>query len=273
MSSMAAPKIIMSIGALLLAALLFAGGCAVGPEDQEGAGEQSSNQEKEETTVSLSLTYYGQAAFLIEAEKKILVDPYRPELGYGKINLPADLVTVSHHHFDHDYAEGGQGAEALFGLNPAGEWQPVEKEPGFARIYSVNTYHDSQNGTWLGKNSVFVFEVAGLRLVHTGDLGHPLGENEIEHIGQADLLFIPVGGHYTLPYEAILQVIEGLKPAVVIPMHFRTKYYGDHNLGTLADFLNQDPPYPVCQKSSSITVSKEELPASTEIWTMEFQLP
>lgn len=270
---MEARKITGSIGVLLLAVLLFAGGCAIEPEDQEEAGKLPDNHEKKEATASLSLTYYGQAAFLIDAGEKILVDPYRPELGYGRIDLPADLVTVSHHHFDHDYADGGQGAEALFGLSPAGEWQQVQKDAGFARIYSVNTYHDSNNGSWLGKNSIFVFEIAGLRLVHAGDLGHPLGRDEIEQIGQADLLFIPVGGHYTLPYEAILQVIEELKPAVVIPMHYRTEYYGDHNLGTLFDFLNQDPPYPICKKSSLITVSKEELPASTEIWTMEFQLP
>lgn len=268
-----AAKIFLPLGALFLALLLFTGGCAVLPEVQEEeAGDKQENSGEAETA-SVVLTYYGQSAFLMEADKKILVDPYRPELGYGRIDLPVDLVTISHHHFDHDYAEGGRGARVLLGLSPDGEWQQVEEDAGFARIYSVNTYHDSSSGSWLGKNSIFVFEIAGLRLAHAGDLGHPLGPDEMEQIGPVDLLLIPVGGHYTLPYEAIQQVMEGLKPAVVIPMHYRTGYYGDHNLGSLQDFLNQDLPYPVCEKGSSITVSKEDMPASTEIWAMEFQLP
>lgn len=268
-------KVTLSLGALLMALLLFAGGCAGPPEIQEETDDELKiGEEEKEDAASLALTYYGQAAFLMDAAgKKILVDPYRPELGYGRIDLPVDLVTISHHHFDHDYAEGGRGAKVLLGLSQDGEWQKVEEDAGFAKIYSVNTYHDSSNGSWLGRNSIFVFEIAGLRLIHAGDLGHPLGLDEIEQIGPADLLFIPVGGHYTLPYEAILEVIEGLKPAAVIPMHYRTTYYGDHNLGTLQDFLNQDLPYPVREKNSSITVNKEELPASTEIWTMEIQLP
>jgi L-ascorbate metabolism protein UlaG (beta-lactamase superfamily) len=266
-----ASRIVLPLGALLLALLLAAGGCAVRPEGEEKAGDGPENSAVE--AASVTLTYYGQAAFLIDAGPRILIDPYRPELGYGRIDLPADLVTISHHHFDHDYAEAGRGARVLRGLSPDGEWQQVEEDTGFARIYSVGSYHDSSGGCQLGKNSIFVIEVAGLRLVHAGDLGYALGAEEIKRIGPVDLLFIPVGGYYTLPYEAILQVIADLKPAVAIPMHYRTRHYGDFNLGTLEDFLNQDLPYPACKKGSRIQVSKKDLPPSTEIWAMEYELP
>lgn len=270
---MAAPKCNALIAVLLLTALLLACGCDLKPGGNDLPAEQTGRREQEEKSGTLQLTYYGQAAFLIETGNIILTDPYSPDLGYGMIDLSADLVTISHHHFDHNYVEGGRGAEPLFGLTPDGEWEQVEKILGDLQIYTVNTYHDGQNGSWLGKNSIFVFESAGLRLVHLGDLGHSLKEIEISRIGKTDLLFIPVGGYYTLSYEEILQVIDELSPAIVIPMHYRTDCYGDQNLGTLQDFLDKEPPYPVYAKNSRITVSKEELPAATEIWTMEFQRP
>jgi L-ascorbate metabolism protein UlaG (beta-lactamase superfamily) len=267
-----APKSMGLTSLLILTALLLFCGCNVEPGNNT-PNDSMGTREQEEESSSLALTYYGQATFLIEAGNKILIDPYSPELGYGTIDLPADLVTVSHHHFDHNYVEGSQKAKALFGLTPDGEWQQVQKDLGDDRVYTVNSYHDDQNGSRLGKNSIFVFEIAGLRLIHLGDLGHSLEENEIRQIGKADLLLVPVGGYYTLSYDEVLEVIAELSPAIVIPMHYRTEYYSDRNLKTLEDFLDQKPPYPIYAKESCITISREELPAATEIWTMEFTLP
>lgn len=261
------------IALFLLTVLLPAGGCGIAPGNTVPPTRQEEKQEEDTRDRTLQLTYYGHSAFLIENSSKILAEPYSPGLGYGTIDLPADLITVSHNHFDHSYVEGGRGAAIIHGLTPEGEWSRVKENLGHVHLYTVSSYHDDQKGNRLGKNSIFVFETAGIRLVHLGDLGHSLETEQIDLIGKTDLLFIPVGGHYTLPYEEILQVIESLSPAVVIPVHYRTEYYRDQNLGTLEDFLNKKPPYPVFKKKSCLTIKREELPVSTEIWAMEFRLP
>lgn len=251
---------------ILAAALLLLCGC-------EPPAEPAGREDREAGAGALRLTYYGQSSFLVEAGVRILIDPYSPELGYGVIDLPADLVTMSHHHLDHNYGAGGRGARILPGLTPEGDWNPLQEALGAVQIHTVNSFHDRRRGDWLGKNSIFVFQTASLRLVHLGDLGHPLDEEAVAQIGRADLLFIPVGGHYTLPYEEALEVIARLSPAIVIPMHYRTASHGDRNLATLEEFLDRGPPYPVRAKQSHITIRREELPAETEIWAMEYELP
>ena len=81
-----------------------------------------------------------------------------------------------------------------------------------------------RQGRNLGKNSIFVFETPSLRLVHLGDLGHLLTDDQIGLIGKADVLMIPVGGYYTISPEDALEVIARISPSVVIPIHYPVSY-------------------------------------------------
>ena len=59
-------------------------------------------------------------------------------------------------------------------------------------------------------------------LVHLGDLGQAgLTEEQVEKIGEADILMIPVGGTYTINYKEALGVIRQIEPKIVIPMHYK----------------------------------------------------
>ncbi len=90
-------------------------------------------------------------------------------------------------------------------------------------LYNIKTFHDSQGGKKYGLNAVFVLEFDGLRVVHCGDLGHTLNEDQIREIGRVDVLLIPVGGKYTLDERGADKVVEQLNPRkVIIPMHYRT---------------------------------------------------
>jgi L-ascorbate metabolism protein UlaG (beta-lactamase superfamily) len=79
-----------------------------------------------------------------------------------------------------------------------------------------------------GKNTIFVVEADGLRIVHLGDLGHLLTKDQIDKIGAVDVLMIPVGGVYTINGSEARKVIDQLKPKMyVIPMHYGTKVFDD----------------------------------------------
>src|SRR5207245_10783340 len=95
-------------------------------------------------------------------------------------------------------------------------------------VRAVGVYHDNVEGMERGKNTIFMLEVDGLRIVHLGDLGHVLSDKEIKKIGPVDVLMIPVGGVYTINGTEAKQVVGQLKPKqYILPMHYGTKAFMD----------------------------------------------
>lgn len=228
------------------------------------------------------LNYWGHSAFDLSTYEgtTIQMDPYQPDFGtYGKtISQNPRIITISHEHPGHNYAERGEPpfigdppfkkGEILRGLTPDGDWNHIDRQLENTRIYTVaGTFHgrDLENN----KNSIFVFETPRLRLAHLGALAHTLDPETIDHMDRVDVLLIPVGGHHTLKYQDILVVIEQLSPRVVIPMHYRTTDNPDSPSGNLTDFLGLDMPYPIRYLQRTIRLTN--LPSQTEIWTMKYR--
>src|SRR5438105_11530675 len=83
-------------------------------------------------------------------------------------------------------------------------------------------------GLQRGKNTVFIIEVDGWKIVHLGDLGHLLTPKQIKAIGPVDVLMIPVGGVYTINGSEAKEVIAQLKPRqYIIPMHYAVKGFDE----------------------------------------------
>jgi L-ascorbate metabolism protein UlaG (beta-lactamase superfamily) len=136
------------------------------------------------------IRWHGQSFFEIESSKgtKVVIDPHFIET-YGRKSLSPDLVLFSHLHNDHTQLEPIQTknkAKIIPGLKQAGrrqDWNLVDEEVQDVRIRSVGVYHDTMQGMERGKNTIFIIEVDGLRIVHLGDLGHLLSESERRRIG------------------------------------------------------------------------------------------
>jgi L-ascorbate metabolism protein UlaG (beta-lactamase superfamily) len=191
----------------------------------------------------LSIRWHGQAFFEIHTSSGtiIVTDPHAIETPFGERNVKkADLITVSHLHNDHtqvtvienfDPKKADQmvwlGVAPGKGKDPNnGEWISIDKKFKDVHVRTVGTYHDDMRGLMRGKNSVFIFEVDGLRIVHLGDLGHLLTKDQIKKIGPVDVLMIPVGGVYTINGDEAKKVVEQLNPRFyVIPMHYGVKGY------------------------------------------------
>lgn len=204
---------------LLPAAVALAGACALlhGRLGEADGGDAQ----------SVRLTWYGQSAFRLDSPggTVALMDPAPDDLGYAQPAQKADLVTVSHEHFDHIAVAKALGGPRVFrGLQPGGKgWNAVDEVVGDVRVLAVGTWHDASQGKERGLNTVFVFETGGVRLAHLGDLGHPLTDAQLQAIGAVDAVLIPVGGAFTIDARAAWKVVAQLKPrAVVIPMHFKT---------------------------------------------------
>jgi len=167
----------------------------------------------------MKIRYLGHSAFAITSAKgvRIITDPYgtSPDLTYGEITGPADVVTVSHEHFDHCNVDPISG-------NPQVLRRAESVKAAGIGFKGVIGYHDDERGRMRGGNIIFCFVVDGIRLCHLGDLGHRLDDKQLAEIGAVDILFIPVGGLYTIDAAMATAVCDQLKPGVIIPMHYRT---------------------------------------------------
>jgi L-ascorbate metabolism protein UlaG (beta-lactamase superfamily) len=174
------------------------------------------------------LTWYGQSCFLLEtaAGTRVLMDPFGKAAGYPlPANLRADVVTISHEHPDHNNVRMSTGTpHVIHGLTADKKgWARIEERFRDVSIRSVGVYHDDKRGAVRGLDTVFIFEVGGLRIAHLGDLGHTLDDDQLEAIGSVDVLLVPVGGATTIDAYQATRVIDQLHPRLmVVPMHYKT---------------------------------------------------
>ena len=177
----------------------------------------------------MDITYIGHSSFKIRTKSAtVITDPFDPaSTGIKFPPQEADIVTISHDHADHNYLEKISGYKKVV----AG---PGEYEIMGISIIGISTFHDDKEGSERGKNTIYVYEAEGLRIVHLGDLGHALSESQIEALGEVDILMIPVGGVYTIGPKEASDLVSAVEPYFVIPMHF-----GGDKLQPLEAFLKE----------------------------------
>lgn len=207
----------------------------------------------------MKVKWLGHASFLITSDSgtRIITDPYTPggPLNYGEIKESADIVIVSHEHFDHNNV-------AAVGGNP--EVVKATAEIKGIKFNGTPTYHDEAGGSQRGSNTIFSFDVDGVRVCHLGDLGHPLGDKEVADLGKVDILLIPVGGNYTIDAQVATEVCSKLKPGVVIPMHYQNERCSSFPVAGVDAFLKGKEG--VSKPDSSEAEFKAgELPASYQV--------
>jgi L-ascorbate metabolism protein UlaG (beta-lactamase superfamily) len=125
----------------------------------------------------------------------------------------------------------------------------------------IPSFHDDTQGSQRGKNIIFAFELDGIRLCHLGDLGHMLNQAQLDSIGKVDILFIPVGGAFTIDGDQANSVVAKLKPRLVIPMHFKTPLCSIPLDGVYKFLAGKER----VRRVKSLEITSEELPAKTEI--------
>ena len=180
----------------------------------------------------MRVQWYGQSAFhLSGAEASVAIDPFGDLSGltsrgmhfdYPPIaGVQAELLLVTHEHADHNAVEA-IGGEPTILRSTAGRL-----ESPIGEVTAIASEHDQQAGTARGPNTIFVFELEGLRICHFGDFGQSaLREEQRKAIGEIDLLFIPVGGGPTIGADQATAIVERLSPRWVVPMHYRTPRIG-----------------------------------------------
>ena len=172
----------------------------------------------------MKITWYGHACFALEsADGRVVFDPYAPGKvpGWKLPELEAELVLCSHGHTDHSWAEGVM----------------LSGRPFTGSVTQIPSFHDDRGGALRGENTISVVEAEDLRIAHMGDIGCMLTAEQLSALGRVDLMMIPVGGHYTVDAREAWEIVQAVKPGIVIPMHFRGRGFGFPVIGKVEPFL------------------------------------
>lgn len=173
------------------------------------------------------ITWFGRNCFRLEGQSvSILTDPYTAQIGLTPPRLTPDIVTRSHDAGD-DITLANV-SEDVFRVDSPGEY---EVRGAFIRTLTTATTTGDQN-------LVTFIQTDGLNLVHLGDLGHTLSDDQLEQLSRIDLLFVPVGGKPALDAERAVKVIGQIEPKLVIPMHYHLKGLRKPS-APLAEFLKE----------------------------------
>jgi len=169
----------------------------------------------------MQIIWHGQSCFQITAthnkgeQVSILIDPFSEEIGLRVPKFEADILLVSHDHHDHNNVKAVSG-------NPFIIDGPGEYEIKNVFIEGISSWHDNSQGKERGENTIYTIEVEDLKLCHLGDFGQKeLTKEQLEKIGQVDILMIPIGGIYTISDREALKVMSQLEPKIIIPMHYQ----------------------------------------------------
>jgi len=210
----------------------------------------------------LDINWLGHSCFRIKGKEAVLVtDPCHPGIGYALGRLQADIVTLSHFHPGHSYTEAISNDFKTIS-------SPGEYELRGTFITGMTTFHDAEKGSKLGKNTVYLIECDGMTLCHLGDLGHLPDSTLMEALGEIDVLLLPVGGVTTIGGATAAEIVRGLSPKVVIPMHYRTPAL----VGELesADKFLKELGLRETISQPKLSVNRANLPLTTQVVVLDY---
>lgn len=178
-----------------------------------------------ETFVREKIKWLGHASFRIEGDRAtVYIDPWKLKGG-----PPADLVCITHSHFDHlseeDVAKikkdstiiiGPPDCKAGFGgafreIAPGQSLTIGDVKVEAVPAYNIDKDFHPKKNNWVG----FIISVDGVRTYHTGDTDSIPEMSEVN----ADVALIPVGGTYTMTVQQAAEALRRIKPQVAVPMH------------------------------------------------------
>ena len=173
----------------------------------------------------MQIIWHGQSCFQILANQNkngqisIVIDPFSAETGLKVPNLVANILLISHQHPDHNNTKAVSAATSgypYFLIDGPGEYDVKN-----VAIQGIPSFHDNSQGKERGENTIYKIEVEGLKICHLGDLGQKeLTEEQLEKIGEVDILMIPVGGVYTISAKEAPKIMSQIEPKITIPMHY-----------------------------------------------------
>jgi L-ascorbate metabolism protein UlaG (beta-lactamase superfamily) len=201
----------------------------------------------------VKITWLGHAAFLLEAEKKLLIDPFisgNPKAPCSPEDLDPDIIAVTHGHRDHlgdTIAIGARTGCRIISIHEVANY--IKSKGIFAEgmnkggtmevegvtLTMTHALHSSSidaSGFSFdgGSPAGFVIGIGGHSIYHAGDTGVFGDMQLIGELYKPEIALLPIGDRFTMGIKEAVKAVELIEPEVVVPMHYNT-----------FDVIRQDP--------------------------------
>lgn len=189
----------------------------------------------------MRITWYGHSCFKLMVKSNngskitIIIDPFDKSVGLTPPRGTADIVLVSHDHYDHNNVKA-------IGGEPFVIEGPGEYDVKGVFIKGIYSFHDKSKGAERGINTIYAIETEDMKICHMGDFGeNELSSSQLDKVGDVDILMVPVGGVYTINGTEAIKVINQIEPKIVIPMHYQTSKFPklSNKLNSVDKFLEE----------------------------------
>jgi L-ascorbate metabolism protein UlaG (beta-lactamase superfamily) len=214
----------------------------------------------------MEIIWYGHACFRLKDNKStVITDPYDKSLGLALPRPKADIVTISHSAPHHGHLTGVKGDFKV--VNGPGEY-----EIGGTFVTGIQMTppaNSRKNGNDQLQNNVFVIYLDDLAICHLGDLNHVPHQNQVEDMGNIDVLLVPVGGQKALNAAQAAEVISLIEPYIVIPMHYALPGLS-LKLDPVSKFL-KEMGVTKADAVGSLRLTRSSLPEETQIVLLELK--
>jgi L-ascorbate metabolism protein UlaG (beta-lactamase superfamily) len=209
----------------------------------------------------MEIYWLGHGTFRLRGkEATVVTDPAPPSTGYKIGKIAADIVSISSDDPDVNNRAAIQG-EPKFITGPG------EYEIGGVLLTAVRTNHDK--GADGRKNVAFVFDIDDIHICHLGSIDQVPHADDVEFLGAADILLLPIGGGKTLNVAQAAETISVLDPKIVIPMRYRTEATTE-DLESVDRFLKElgaEGKKP----ETRLSITKSNIPSDTTVVLLEYR--
>jgi len=208
----------------------------------------------------IQIRWHGHSCWEITNDVTLITDPHDGKsIGIPAPSITGDIILVSHDHYDHNSVKTVEkdGSKVVT--------DERKRTISDVEIKGIESFHDEDQGTKRGKNIMFKFVMNGVSFCHLGDLGHLLDDDAVQKIGNVDILFIPIGGTFTVDDKQAWKIVDKIKPKIIVPMHYKI---GGLSLPIAAiDSFLESSSLSVNHVGNEIDIEKEDLPDDPEVWT------
>jgi L-ascorbate metabolism protein UlaG (beta-lactamase superfamily) len=163
------------------------------------------------------IKWFGECSLLLQDSfgRRILTDPPSTGSINTLLNLHPNIITLSHYY--PDAINTIIIDKKILLANKATSYKLNS-----CNIIGISSFQDNIEGKKRGPNIIYKYLFDNLKICNLGYLGHTLSDDILLSLGKIDILFLPIGGHFTINSIEATKLVNRINPKIIVPTYYKT---------------------------------------------------